>query len=357
MHICHNKSMDTVRKKIWIPLCFLIILGVAILMNACFFSAQDNDNISAEAVKPESTEEDDFIKWVDFNVPKAAMYKAISLDVLSWDKEAKVNWIELLAYLAAKNGNNFKGFKEKQLDEIAEKLNAGATMEELTADLQYYSYYHEAYSAILSGFVGEYEIEVLDEETGEKRWERNYGLKAFSPIAKNFPYSHYDDFGNRRSYGFSRTHLGNDLIGQVGTPIVAVEGGTIEAMGWNQYGGWRIGIRSHDQKRYYYYAHLRKNFPYRKDLEVGSVVKAGDVIGYLGRTGYSIKENVNNINNAHLHFGMQLIFDESQVDSPNEIWIDVYQIIRLLDNRRSEVVKNTETKDYSRVYDIRESDE
>jgi len=349
--------MDTVRKKIWIPLCFLIILGVAILMNACFFSARDNDNISAEAVKPESTEEDDFIKWVDFNVPKAAMYKAISLDVLSRDKETIINWIELLAYLAAKNGNNFKGFKEKQLDEIAEKLNAGATMEELTADLQYYSYYHEAYSAILSGFVGEYEIEVLDEETGEKRWERNYGLKAFSPIAKNFPYSHYDDFGNRRSYGFSRTHLGNDLIGQVGTPIVAVEGGTIEAMGWNQYGGWRIGIRSHDQKRYYYYAHLRKNFPYRKDLEVGSVVKAGDVIGYLGRTGYSIKENVNNINNAHLHFGMQLIFDESQVDSPNEIWIDVYQIIRLLDNRRSEVVKNTETKDYSRVYDIRESDE
>ncbi|MFA7660332.1 MAG: M23 family metallopeptidase [Anaerovoracaceae bacterium] len=326
-------------------------------MNACFFSARDNDNISAEAVKPESTEEDDFIKWVDFNVPKAAMYKAISLDVLSRDKETIINWIELLAYLAAKNGNNFKGFKEKQLDEIAEKLNAGATMEELTADLQYYSYYHEAYSAILSGFVGEYEIEVLDEETGEKRWERNYGLKAFSPIAKNFPYSHYDDFGNRRSYGFSRTHLGNDLIGQVGTPIVAVEGGTIEAMGWNQYGGWRIGIRSHDQKRYYYYAHLRKNFPYRKDLEVGSVVKAGDVIGYLGRTGYSIKENVNNINNAHLHFGMQLIFDESQVDSPNEIWIDVYQIIRLLDNRRSEVVKNTETKDYSRVYDIRESDE
>ncbi len=147
------------------------------------------------------------------------------------------------------------------------------------------------------------------------------------------------------------------MIGQVGTPIVAVEGGTIEAMGWNQYGGWRIGIRSHDQKKYYYYAHLRKNFPYRKDLEVGSVVKAGDVIGYLGRTGYSIKENVNNINNAHLHFGMQLIFDESQVDSPNEIWIDVYQIIRLLDNKRSEVVKNPETKDYSRVYDIRESDE
>ena len=110
-HACHNKSMDTVRKKIWIPLCFLI-LGAAILMNACFFSARDNDNISAEAVKPESTEEDDFIKWVDFNVPKAAMYKAISLDVLSRDKETIINWIELLAYLAAKTATILRDLKK-----------------------------------------------------------------------------------------------------------------------------------------------------------------------------------------------------------------------------------------------------
>ena len=66
-------------------------------------------------------------------------------------------------------------------------------------------------------------------------------------------------------------------------------------------------------------------------------------------TGYSIKENVNNINVPHLHFGMQLIFDESQVDSPNEIWIDVYEIIEFLKQNRSEVVlSNPETRDYSR---------
>ncbi len=47
-------------------------------------------------------------------------------------------------------------------------------------------------------------------------------------------------------------------MGSIGTPIIAVESGTIEALGWNQYGGWRIGIRSFDKKRYYYYAHLRK---------------------------------------------------------------------------------------------------
>ena len=191
----------------------------------------------------------------------------------------------------------------------------------------------------------------------EKIMEERYGLKAFLPIAKNYSFSHYDDFGNSRSYGFKRVHLGNDLMGSIGTPIIAVESGIIEHLGWNQYGGWRIGIRSFDGKRYYYYAHLRKNHPYAEGIEEGMTVKAGDVIGYLGMTGYSTKENVNNINVPHLHFGMQLIFDESQVDSPNEIWIDVYQIIEFLKQNRSEVYQsNTETKDYSRKYDFMEEE-
>ena len=305
----------------------------------------------AAAVEDGESEKKDFIKWVDFNVPCEAMKKAIALDILSQDQAVKLNFIELLACLAAQNGNNFSGYKDKQLDEIAEKLNIGKTIIELTEKLKYYPYYYDCFTAVLSGFVGAYEIEVPDESGDSKHWEKRYGIKVFSPIAKNFPYSHYDDFGKKRSYGFSRPHLGNDLLGQVGTPVIAVESGVIEALGWNQYGGWRIGIRSFDNKRYFYYAHLRKNFPYRKDLKVGSVVKSGDVIGYLGRTGYSIKENVNNITTSHLHFGMQLIFDESQKECNSEIWINVYEIVRLLENKRSEVVKDPETKDYSRIYD------
>lgn len=33
----------------------------------------------------------------------------------------------------------------------------------------------------------------------------------------------------------------------------------------------------------------------------------------MGHTGYSAKENVNNIKIKHLHWELQLIFDESQV--------------------------------------------
>ncbi|HEX2927096.1 MAG TPA: M23 family metallopeptidase [Ruminiclostridium sp.] len=294
-----------------------------------------------------------YIKWVNYNVPYEAMEKALSLDVKSHDKPVQLHWIEMLAYLATKYGGNFKNFKSKDLDELAEKLNQGKTMKQLTSNMKHYSYFYEAYDAILGNFVGEYDIQVKDPADSEKKiWQKKYGLKAFSPIAKGYGFSHYDDFGNSRSFGFSRKHLGNDLMGSIGTPIVAVESGIVEVMGWNMYGGWRIGIRSFDQKRYYYYAHLRKDRPFHADLYEGKIIKAGDVIGYLGMTGYSTRENVNNISTPHLHFGMQLIFDESQKESNNEIWIDVYNIVDLLQKNRSAVVKDEETRDFYRAYDI-----
>lgn len=305
----------------------------------------------------DSEEEKNFIKWVDFNVSAEALNLTAQLDIDSHNKEEEIiyNWIELLAYLSCKNGGNFKNFTAKDLNNLVEELKNGQTIEELTQNMKFYDYYYESYSAVLGGFIGNYSIEVLNED-GTKSYQEKYGLKAFLPIAKNYSFSHYDDFGNSRSYGFKRTHLGNDLMGSIGTPIIAVESGIVENLGWNQYGGWRVGIRSFDTKRYYYYAHLRKNHPYAEGLEEGMTVKAGDVIGYLGMTGYSTKENVNNINVPHLHFGMQLIFDESQVDSPNEIWIDVYQIIEFLKKNRSEVyMANEETKDYERKFDFMEN--
>ena len=144
------------------------------------------------------------------------------------------------------------------------------------------------------------------------------------------------------------------MMGQIGTPVIAVESGYVEAIGWNQYGGWRLGIRSFDKKRYYYYAHLRQNFPYNKSLKEGSVVTAGDVIGYLGHTGYSTTENVNNIDTPHLHFGLQIIFDESQKEGNNEIWVSCYELTRFLYQNQSETVKDEETKEWSRVVDMKD---
>lgn len=293
--------------------------------------------------------EKDFIKWVDFNVTAEAMQDAYEYDVNTKDKKVHLNWIDLLAVLGVKYGGDFKQYKSSDLSEVAEKLSESEeTAERYTNEMKYFSYYREAYGAVLEGMVGEYRLQC--EENDEKEWEICYGLKAFHPIAKGFPYSHYDDFGASRSYGYERAHLGHDMLGQVGTPIIAVESGTITALGWNQYGGWRIGIESFDGIRYYYYAHLRQDRPYAEGLKEGDLVQAGDVIGYMGRTGYSATENVNNIEEYHLHFGMQLIFDESQRDGNGEIWISCYELTKFLYQNQSQVQRNDETKEWSRVY-------
>ena len=59
------------------------------------------------------------------------------------------------------------------------------------------------------------------------------------------------------------------MMGQIGTPVICIETGYVEALGWNQYGGWRVGIRSPDKKRYYYYAHLRQDYPYQAKIKRG----------------------------------------------------------------------------------------
>lgn len=307
---------------------------------------------SGEAV--EVSVDGDFIKWVDFNITSEALGKAYELDVASYQEEVHVDWIELLAYVGAKNGGKFGKNSVSQIQEAAEQLQSGeATIEKLTKDMEYYDYYYEAYSAVLGGMVGEFSM-AADGDTGESEWKTYYGLKAFSPIAKGFEYSHYDDFGSSRSYGYARPHLGHDMMGQIGTPIIAIESGYVEALGWNQYGGWRIGIRSFDGKRYYYYAHMRQNFPYNKSLKEGSVVTAGDVIGYMGHTGYSTTENVNNIEVVHLHWGLQLIFDESQKEGNNEIWIDCYELTKFLYRNRSETIKEEATKEWHRIHEMKD---
>lgn len=324
------------------------LVGMLLCLSGIFFAAGLYHAHSMSEVAAQVKEKKDYIKWVEFNVSCEALYQAYRYDTETHESKYPLNWIDLLACLGARYGGDFQKYRQKDMEEIADKLKTGESdIEELTKGMKYFPYYREAYGAVLEGLVGEYRT-----ETGEgdrKKWENRYGLKAFHPIAKGFPYSEYDDFGASRSYGYKRNHLGHDMMGQVGTPIIAVESGYVAAIGWNQYGGWRIGINSFDKKRYYYYAHLRQNFPYCKSLKVGSVVQAGDVIGYMGHTGYSKKENVNNIKTTHLHLGLQLIFDESQREGNHEIWVDVYPLVRFLYQNQSAVKREEQTKEWIRI--------
>lgn len=288
----------------------------------------------------------DTIRWVDFDVGYEAMKYALDQDIATFDQEKHISWIDTLALAACRTGGKCGLASVKKA--VADLKGDRSPQELLGEQYKYYDYYHRAYSAALGGLVGSYAIE----KDGE--WKACYGLKAFSPVAAGCGYSHCDDFGVSRSFGFQRKHLGNDLMGSLGSPIVAVEGGIVEAMGWNRYGGWRVGIRSFDSRRYYYYAHLKKDTPFAPGLQEGDVVQAGDLIGFMGRTGYSDRENVNNIETVHLHFGLQLVFDESQKECNSEIWIDVYNIVRLLSTHRSSLQKTADG--WQRVYPYRDLD-
>ena len=271
------------------------------------------------------------IKWVDFGVPYESLKYAMEADISTAEKEKHISWIDILAVSGCRTGGKCPLSSVKQ---SYQDLQGDKDIEKILGNLyQYYPYYKKSFSAVLGGLLGNYAIEVNGEMIS------TYGLKAFSPVAAGYGYSHCDDFGNRRTFGFARKHLGHDMMGALGTPIVAVESGIVEAMGWNRYGGWRIGIRSADNQRYYYYAHLQKDHPFADGLAVGDVVQAGDLIGFMGRTGYSDKENTNNIETVHLHFGIQLVFDESQKECLSEIWIDPYPIVRLLNSHRSSLRK------------------
>ena len=99
-----------------------------------------------------------------------------------------------------------------------------------------------------------------------------------------------DTWGARRSGG--RSHQGVDMIASRGTPLVAIEAGTIKRMRNSGLGGITIWLRGSGGDEYYY-AHLDG---WAAGLSVGQSVAVGELVGYVGNTGnaqYTV---------SHLHF-------------------------------------------------------
>jgi murein DD-endopeptidase MepM/ murein hydrolase activator NlpD len=95
------------------------------------------------------------------------------------------------------------------------------------------------------------------------------------------PCSFGDTFGAPRGDIASGWHHGEDIFGQLGTPLLAVADGTIFSVGWNDIGGYRLWLRDHDGNEFYY-AHLSAFSPYAVN---GRQVKAGTVVGFMGNSG------------------------------------------------------------------------
>ena len=102
-----------------------------------------------------------------------------------------------------------------------------------------------------------------------------------------------------RGWGGRRMHEGTDLFASYSVPVKSTTFGKVEVMGWNDYGGWRIGIRDVNNT-YHYYAHLSG---YTKDLKEGDILEPGTIIGYVGSSGYG-KQGTSGKFPPHLHYGM-----------------------------------------------------
>jgi murein DD-endopeptidase MepM/ murein hydrolase activator NlpD len=111
--------------------------------------------------------------------------------------------------------------------------------------------------------------------------------KPGSRISSPFGTRHY--YGRATGTGF---HDGIDFEGKTGEPIYAAADGVINHEGWYYQYGRTVKI-THADNFETLYGHMSRFEP---SLAVGSHVKKGDVIGYIGSTGRST--------GPHLHFSV-----------------------------------------------------
>lgn len=115
----------------------------------------------------------------------------------------------------------------------------------------------------------------------------------------------------------SREHEAIDILAPMGTPVVAVEDGTIARLFVSKAGGNTIYQFDPGREYSYYYAHLDR---YADGLKEGAAVSRGQVIGYVGISGNAPK------NTPHLHFAIFRLTPERQwwTGTP----IDPFDILR-----------------------------
>ena len=90
-----------------------------------------------------------------------------------------------------------------------------------------------------------------------------------------------------RSY--SEEHAALDIAAREGTPVWAVDSGTVVSAGWDEEGYGNVMLIAHPDGKYSFYTHLSASH-----VEVGQQVEEGQVIAAVGNTGRST--------GPHLHF-------------------------------------------------------
>lgn len=141
----------------------------------------------------------------------------------------------------------------------------------------------------------------------------------FFPVASD-EISFENTWWSRRTYGGERFHEGTDLFGQNDLPgyypVISMTNGVVEQVGWLPLGGYRIGIRS-PHGGYFYYAHLSE---YAHAFNIGDIINAGEILGYMGNTGYG-EEGTHGLFPVHLHLGIYIRTEQQKELSVNPYWV------------------------------------
>ena len=154
----------------------------------------------------------------------------------------------------------------------------------------------------LRGDVKMYRFKKSDDKIGYYDENGNGAIKSLkrTPINNARVTS---SFSYRRKHpvlGYTRAHKGVDFRASTGTPIPAAGAGRVVARGYNSGHGNYIKLR-HNASFETLYAHMSK---FAKGVVVGTTVKQGQTIGYVGSTGLST--------GPHLHY--EIIKDGKHVN-------------------------------------------
>lgn len=144
----------------------------------------------------------------------------------------------------------------------------------------------------LRGNVKMYRFKKSDGTSGYYDENGNGAIKSLkrTPINNAKVTSSFSTSRKHPVLGFTRAHKGVDFRASTGTPIPAAGAGRVVARGFNRGHGNYVKIR-HNGSYETLYAHMSK---FAKGVVVGTNVRQGQTIGYVGSTGLST--------GPHLHY-------------------------------------------------------
>lgn len=144
----------------------------------------------------------------------------------------------------------------------------------------------------LRGNVQMYRFKKTDGTIGYYDEKGNGAIKSLkrTPINNAKITSSFSGARKHPVLGFTRAHKGVDFRASTGTPIPAAGAGRVVARSFNRGHGNFVKIR-HNGSYETLYAHMSR---FAKGVNVGTVVKQGQTIGYVGSTGLST--------GPHLHY-------------------------------------------------------